>query len=178
MTMSSRTMLVAAAVAALGGAGCTGIRASQARDAHMKEQLQAYVFPMACEELWVDALKVIAYHDFKMVGDDRKLVGQETQGAVGRFMARGHPSHRDDKGVFESESDADNAQVRYRVRGTPDGEKRCRVEYTGIKMDRMDNNETYWREYDYELELMAKVAPADASRISLGMDEAAAKASK
>jgi hypothetical protein len=174
----SRTWVVAAVVAALGGAGCSGIRASQARDSHMKEQLVAYVFPVPCEELWVDALKVIAYHDFKMVGDDRKLVGQDPHGAIGRFMARGHPSHRDDKGVFESESDADNAQVRYRVRGTPEGEKGCRVEYTGIKMDRMDGNETYWREYDYELELMARISPADASRISLGMDEAAAKAAK
>jgi hypothetical protein len=176
--MSSRTWILAAAVAALGGVGCSGIRASQARDAHMKEQLQAYVFPVSCEELWVDALKVVAYHDFKMVGDDRKLVGQETQGSVGRFMARGHPSTRDDRGVFESESDEDNAQVRYRVRGTPEGEKRCRVEYTGLRRDRMDGSETYWREYDYELELMVRVAPADASRISLGMDEAAAKAAK
>ena len=91
---------------------------------------------------------------------------------------RGHPSTRDDKGVFVSESDEDNAQVRYRVRGTPEGEKRCRVEYTGIKRDRMDERETTWREYDYELELMVRVAPADASKISLGMDEAAAKAAK
>jgi hypothetical protein len=175
---TSRTIALAAAVAAITGAGCAGMRASQARDDHMKDQLANYVFPMACEDLWVDALKVIAYHEFKMVGEDRLLVGQEPHGAVARFMARGHSTHRDDKGVYESESDADNVQVRYRVRGTPAGEKACKVEYTGIKMDRMDNNEKTWHEYDYELELMARVAPADASRISLGMDEAAAKAAK
>ena len=173
-----RGIVLAAAVMVLAGAGCAGIRASSARQSHIQDQLKAYVYPVPCEELWVDALKVIAGHEFKMVGPDRELVGQPSQGSIARFLSRGHASHRDDRGVFEAVSDNDNAYVRYMVRATPEGPKGCKVEYTGIQEDKSSSTESYWRDYDFEIELVARVSPPDGARILIGADEAADKASK
>lgn len=176
--MSKGTRWVVGLLAVALGAGCAGIKASAARSSYQKQQLEAYVFPKPCEELWVDALKVIQGHEFMLVGKDRLLVGQPSQSSVGQFLARGHATTIDDHGVFEAESDSDNLQVRYRVRGTPVGTTGCRVEYTGIQFDRVNSSESTYRDYDYELELVSRVAPADGARISLGMDEAAAKATR
>ena len=173
-----RGFVLVAVVAVLSGTACSGIRASSARQSHIQDQLKVYVFPTSCEALWVDALKVIAGHEFKMVGPDRELVGQPSHGSIARFLSRGHASTRDDRGVFEAVSDSDNANVRYMVRATPEGPNGCRVEFTGIQEDKANSSDSYWRDYDFEIELVARVSPADGARILIGADEAAEKAAK
>ena len=42
--------------------------------------MRDYRFPVSCEALWVDALKVVASQGFELVGSDRELAGQEQAG--------------------------------------------------------------------------------------------------
>jgi hypothetical protein len=153
----------------LGLAGCATLTHGGKRQAYVADAMRAYPFPKACEVIWVDALTVIAEQGFQLVGNDRKLVGQEEQGFITSFLNRGHATTRDDDGVFEAETDANRQGLRYLVRGKPGEKNVCFVTYTGIQEDKANSTDTRYRDFDQELLLLSRVDPAAAARI---LDEA------
>jgi hypothetical protein len=114
--MKNRIHWTLAAIVGLAAAGCSTFTAGGARPAYVRDAMRDYRFPVACEALWVDALKVVASQGFDLVGTDRELAGQEKQGFITNVLNAGHATTKDDKGVYESESDFDNARLRFQIR--------------------------------------------------------------
>jgi len=170
--MRNRIPWTLAVIAGLAAAGCSTLSAGGVRPASIRDSMRDYRFPVACEALWPDALKVMASQGFDLVGSDRELAGQEKQGVITNFLNAGHATTRDDKGVYESETDFDNARERFQIRGTPAGKDGCFVVITGIKQDRALMTETRFRDYDQELMVLSRVAPAEAARIIEKADRA------
>jgi hypothetical protein len=169
--MKNRIHWTLAAIVGLAAAGCSTFTAGGARPAYVRDAMRDYRFPVACEALWVDALKVVASQGFDLVGTDRELAGQEKQGFITNVLNAGHATTKDDKGVYESESDFDNARLRFQIRGTPAGKDGCMLVITGIQQDRANQTESRFRDYDQELLVLSRVAPAEAARIAEAADK-------
>jgi len=169
--MTNRIPWTLAAIIGLAGAGCATLTAGGARPASVRDSMRDYRFPVACEELWVDALKVVASQDFDLVGTDRELAGQEKQGFITNVLNAGHSTTKDDRGVYESETDFNSVRLRFQIRGTPAGKDGCMLVITGIKQDRTDMSEIRFRDYDQELLVLSRVAPAEAARIAEEADK-------
>jgi hypothetical protein len=155
-----------AVVVGLAAAGCSAITAGGPRAAAVRDSMRDYRFPVACEALWVEALKEVAGQGFELVGTDRELAGQDKQGFISNVLNAGHSTTKDDKGVYESETDFDSARLRFHIRGTPEGKDGCLLNITGIQQDRVNMTETRHRDYDQELLVLSRVAPAEAARIA------------
>jgi len=165
--MARRSQLVGLTVAALWSAGCSTLAP---RRAYLAKELDTYSFPTSCQSLWTEALKILAEHGCQLVGADRVRAGQENRSAFGNFFAYGHASTEDARGVIEAETDFVK-QIRYRVRGVPEGGDHCFVTYTAMQeanaaaaVGLTDD----WRDYEMELLLLSRVSPADAARIEGG----------
>jgi hypothetical protein len=169
--MTNRNPWMATVAAALVLSACT-LSAKNAEEAYVRDQMRNYRFPKACEALWVDALKVIAAEGYGLEGNDRKLVGQEAQGAITGFLSRGRATTVDRDGMLEAKSDSDAQFIRYVVQGRPAGADGCFVQYIQIFDDRVNSVERRNREYDWELKLLVQVDPLAAMKIQ----EAAEKA--
>jgi hypothetical protein len=157
----------------LASAGCAGLRAQQARESHVKAAMKAEIFPASCIDLWPQVLRTLAAHEFDLVGNDREVAGQSEQGAVTRFLSRGHQTTRNEAGVLEVGTDANRDLLRMVVRGTPAGSSGCRVTATAYQGDAANNPEREWRDYDVELDVLARVAPGEAAQIHRDADAAA-----
>ncbi|MEI7703876.1 MAG: hypothetical protein WCK73_04710 [Deltaproteobacteria bacterium] len=150
--------------------GCSTVTARSASEAYVRDAMRNQRFPKACDELWLDALQVIAGEGFGLVGKDRTVTGQDQQGVVTNFLNRGHSTTKDSDGTLESESDANSQMFRYLVRGKLAGSDGCFVQYTHIHDDRVNGTETRNRDYDMELKLLARVDPLAASKILQAAD--------
>jgi hypothetical protein len=164
--MKNRISWTLATIVGLGAVGCSTLTAGGARPASVRDSMRDYRFPVACEALWADALKVVASQGYELVGSDREMVGHEKQGFITNVLNAGHSTTKDDKGVYESESDFDNARLRFQIRGTPAGKDGCMLVITGIEQDRANQTESRFRDYDQELLVLSRVAPAEAARIA------------
>jgi hypothetical protein len=160
-----------AVVFGLAVAGCATITAGSPRAAAVRDSMRDYRFPVACEALWVEALKEVAGQGYELVGADRELAGQDKQGVISNALNAGHSTTKDDNGVYESETDFDSAKLRFQIRGTPAGKDGCFLNITGIQQDRVNMTETRHRDYDQELLVLSRVAPAEASRIALAAEK-------
>ncbi|HET8722915.1 MAG TPA: hypothetical protein VFM53_01845 [Anaeromyxobacteraceae bacterium] len=160
------------AVLLLAAAGCATLTHGGTRQAYVADAMRNYAFPKPCEELWVDALKLVAEQGFHLVGADRKLVGQDEQGFITNFLNRGHSTTRDDDGVLETETDSNRQGFRYLIRGKPGEKKTCFVTFTGIQEEKVNASETRYRDYEQELMLLSRVDPAAAARILDAADKA------
>ncbi len=163
---------VVVAAAVLGTVGCKSISAGGAYPAYVRDQMRDYKFPKPCEELWHDALQILASSGYSLVGNDRKVAGQEEQGFVTNLLNRGHATTRDDNGVLESETDANGQFVRYVVRGKPADKDGCFVTYVEVIDDRANSTERRLRDYDLELKLLSTVDPLAAAKIAEDADKA------
>lgn len=161
-------------VLAVGAAGCAS-RAARIREAQVQDAMKVQVFPVACIDLWPDALKLLAIDGYDLVGNDREVAGQSSQGGIARFLSAGHQTTIDERGALSVGTDWNKAHVRMRVTGTPDGPKACRVQATGLQEDLATTAESQWRDYDFEFALLERVAPAEADRIERQAAEAARK---
>lgn len=169
--MRNRVIVAAVLAAGLGLQGCASFSAGGKRAAYVNNAMRDYRFPVTCEKLWVEALRVLAQEGFQFVGPDREVVGQDKQGAITQFLSAGHSTTRSDSGVLESETDYTTYWVRYQIKATPAGKDGCFVQYTSIKNDHVNDLE-YHREYDKEFKLLSAVAPAEAARIDEAADRA------
>jgi hypothetical protein len=167
--MRNRDLWTLAAAAVLAASGCRNLTAGGAGPAHVRDAMREYRFPRACEELWVDALKVIAADGFGLVGSDRELTGQPKQGVISNFLSKGHATTLDDDGTFEAESDANGQGLRFLVKGKPAGKDGCFVQYFAIQDDKANSTEARHRDYDKELQLLSRIDPMAAAKI---LDEA------
>lgn len=156
----------------LAATGCASLAHGGARPAYVADAMRNYAFPRPCEELWVDALKLVAEQGFGLVGADRKLVGQEEQGFITNFLNRGHATTRDDDDVLETETDSNRQGFRYLIRGKPGEKKTCFLTFTGIQEEKVNATESRHRDYDQELLLLSRVDPAAAARILEAADRA------
>ncbi len=169
--MRNRVAVVSLA-AGLALGGCSSLSAGGSRAAYVRDVMRDYRFPVACEQLWVEAMRVLAQDGFQFVGADREAVGQEKQGVITNFLNAGHSTTRDDDGVLETETDFTSYRLRYQIRATPAGKDGCYVQYTSIKDDRVNETQARHREYDKELQLLTVVAPAEGARIAGDADKA------
>jgi hypothetical protein len=169
--MKKRTPWILTTIVGLAAAGCSTLTAGGARPAYVRDSMRDYRFPVSCEALWVDALKVVASQGFELVGSDREAVGHEKQGFISNVLNAGHSTTKDDKGVYESETDFDSARLRFQIRGTPAGKDGCMLVITGIEQDRANQTEIRFRDYDQELLVLSRVAPAEAARIAEAADK-------
>jgi hypothetical protein len=169
--MKNRIPWILTTIVGLAAAGCSTLTAGGARPAYVRDSMRDYRFPVSCEALWVDALKVVASQGFELVGSDREAVGHEKQGFISNVLNAGHSTTKDDKGVYESETDFDSARLRFQIRGTPAGKDGCMLVITGIQQDRANQTEIRFRDYDQELLVLSRVAPAEAARIAEAADK-------
>lgn len=169
--MNTRTVGLGVVVL-LAAAGCATLTHGGARQAYVADAMRNHPFPKPCEELWVDALKLVAEQGFQLVGADRKLVAQDEQGFITNFLNRGHATTRDDDGVFETETDSNRQGFRYLIRGKPGEKKTCFVTFTGIQEEKVNATENRHRDYEQELMLLSRVDPAAAARIMDAADKA------
>jgi hypothetical protein len=167
-THIAATIALAAGIAA----GCATLTHGGARNAYVANAMREYRFPVACEKLWPDALRMLAQEGFSLVGTDRELAGQDKQGAITNFLNVGHATTLDDKGVYESETDWNSTRFRYQVRGAMAGKDGCFVNFVGIQEDRTNSTERRHRDYEKEFYLLSVVAPAEGARISAEADKA------
>jgi hypothetical protein len=167
----ARAFLLAAAAAAT--AGCAGMKAQQARASYVRDAMRAATFPASCKDLWPQVLRTLAAQGFDLVGNDRAVAGQADQGAVSRFLSRGFQTTMGDGGVLEVGTDANREMLRMEVRGVPAGAEGCRITAKAFQGDAAQNPEREWRDYDLELAVLARVAPAEADRIERGAEAAA-----
>lgn len=170
--MTRRLVGTLAIAALLSGPACKSVSAGGGYAASVRDQMRDYAFPKPCEELWVDALKVLAASSYSLVGNDRKLAEQEAQGVVSNLLNRGHATTRSDEGVLEAETDSNGQLIRYIVRGKPAEKGGCYVNYIEIIDDRANSTERRHRDYEMELKLLATVDPSAAARIGEEADKA------
>jgi hypothetical protein len=169
--MKNRIPWTLATIVGLAAAGCATLTAGSARGAYVRDSMRDYRFPAACEDLWADALKVVASQGYELVGSDRLMAGQDKQGFITNALNAGHSTTKDDNGVLEAESDFDSARERFQIRGTPAGKDGCKLVITGIRQDRSDMSESRYRDYDQELLVLSRVAPAEAAKIADAADK-------
>ncbi len=172
--MTRRLVGTLAIAALLSGPACKSVSAGGSYAASVRDQMRDYRFPKPCEEVWVDALKILAASSYSLVGNDRKLAEQEAQGVISNLLNRGHATTRDDDGMLEAETDSNGQLIRYIVRGKPAEKGGCYVNYIEIFDDRANSTERRHRDYDMELRLLATVDPTAAA----GVAETADKASR
>jgi len=170
--MIGRWMAWALAAVAV-SSGCAGTRAERARTAYVREAMESATIPVSCDDLWPEALKLLAREQYDLVGNDREVAGQSSQGFIARFVSAGHQTTKDDRGVLEVATDWNRDRVRIQLTATPDGSQRCRVRATGYKEDLSGVSQGQWRDHDLEFALLERVAPAEAERIEKGAAEAA-----
>jgi hypothetical protein len=170
--MTRRLVGTLAIAAVLSGPACKSMSAGGSYASSVRDQMREYKFPKPCDEIWVDALKVLAAGSFSLVGNDRKLAEQEAQGVISNLLNRGHATTRDDDGVLEAETDSNGQLVRYIVRGKPAEKGGCYVTYIEIFDDRANSTERRHRDYDMELKLLATVDPTAAASVAEKADQA------
>jgi hypothetical protein len=169
--------MAAAAAAALLLGGCASLRAQNARSTYLAKELAEYQIPRLCKDIWPDALKVVAGHDFPLVGDDRTHVGMEAQGWFGSFFSKGHQTHRVGEDGLESETDYGKTEktIRYRVncRSVGTAKDKSRVTFTALRRDEMDSGREFLTiDYEMALELLYRVDPDAARKLDDAADEA------
>jgi len=170
--VKNRNLCVWGVAAMLATVGCSTVAGGGARPTYVRDAMENYRFPKACDALWGNALAVIAAKGYGLAGTDRQLAGQDRQGAIPGFLNPGHATTRDDRRAYESVSDANDKDQRYMVQGRPAGTDGCYVQYFSILDDLINSVGRSYRDYDMELALLSRVDPAAAARIAQGEDKA------
>ncbi len=173
--MTSPTPTARAAALALAGifaavtvGGCAHFRAKDAE----RKALDDYEFQKPLQEVWPEALRLVAEADYPLNGKDRTLVGLDEQSTLGKIFAKGHETQlRDGKWVAESGYGRDRR--RYRVVGVETGPKTSKVTYVSLKARDDLTQDEEARDTDMQLALVRRLDPAAADRI-----EAAANAAR
>jgi len=143
--VKNRNLCVWGVAAMLATVGCSTVAGGGARPTYVRDAMENYRFPKACDALWGNALAVIAAKGYGLAGTDR---------------------------VYESVSDANDKDQRYMVQGRPAGTDGCYVQYFSILDDLINSVGRSYRDYDMELALLSRVDPAAAARIAQGEDKA------
>ncbi len=164
--MTKRTMLALAALATT-VACATG---SSQQYAQVKEQVDGYTFAKPIEEVWPDALRFVAGRGYALVGNDRKVLGDEPQSAWGAVFSKGHETYASGR-QWRAETAMDSRYQRYRILGSKTGPSTCRIEYYLIRSEdpsrlgSIDQADAVSRDVDLELAFIATVDPDGAAKI-------------
>lgn len=140
----------------------------------MRRELDAFAYGQPLASVWPVARRLLAERGFKLVGEDRAAVGQKAQGELGRFFAKGFETRSSAGGGLSLETDENGAFLRYRLIGIDSGHGTCRIRFIAVRRRADDPTEEDRRDLDLEFELVRRVSPADASRMT-EVSESAAK---
>ena len=146
--------------------------ASIAREARLRHQLAGYQLPWPLAAVWPEALKVVAERGFQLMGDDRALVGQGTQNAWGALLGKGFATRDLGEGRWAAESNVDGEHRRYRIEGTAAGATASVVRFISIQGDSDGPSESTTRDVSLELDLVRRIDPAAAERMTAPEDGA------
>ncbi len=153
-------LALAGILAAFALTGCAHFRAKEAE----QKALDAYQFQKPLQDVWPDALRLVAEQDYPLNGKDRTLLGIEEQGTLGKIFAKGHETQLRD-GKWVSESGYGRDRRRYRVVGTETGPKTCQVIYFSLKARDDLGQDEEARDTDMQLALIRRLDPEGAARI-------------
>jgi len=159
-----------AALLALALAGCAHIGGAQARYSYLQSKLEGYRFEKPCDELWPAALRIPSAKGFPLVGSDRELVGEASEGFFSKLISDGFSTHSTAAGGLVCETNwKENTGTRYRIEGTPVEPKGCRVAYLQISGGAQgDNQFTSGPDWNMLLDLVAVLDPDSAAKIEAG----------
>jgi len=160
----------AAGLAALVLLGCATIRGAEARYSYLQEKLGPYVFQQACLDLWPAALKVVNAKGFPVVGADRERIGESAQGFFSSVISDGFATRSTRDGGLVAETNWNQSVgTRYRIEGTAEGPKGCRVRYIVITGGAQGSTqETVGPDWSMLLDLVAAVDPETAGKVEAG----------
>ena len=160
----------AAGLAALALVGCATMRAAEARHSYLQAKLGPYVFPQTCMELWPTALRVVNSKGFPVVGADRERIGESAPDFLSSVISDGFSTRTTGDGGLVAETTWNQSVgTRYRIEGTPEGTKGCRVRYIVITGGAQGSvEETVGPDWSMLLDLVAAVDPATAGKIEEG----------
>jgi hypothetical protein len=133
------------------------------RDQRLREQLDAHQFPKPLAEVWPEALRLLADHDYQLVGKDREVAGQRADD--GNPLNRGFETRQYSDGRRAAETRPNSAEIRYRVEGVPVGEGACRIYFFALHRSMPEYDKWSHRDAVMELGLVQRVEPEVADRI-------------
>jgi hypothetical protein len=165
-TAPSPWILAAVLVASL-GTGCAGVQRTEARDSYLARTFETYPLPRTCDALWPDALRVVMFRGYPLVGADRKLVDEEAQGAFASILSSGFATRRTPDGGLVTETDWDRqVGLRCRITCTPKGENAGKVVFTIIGGGAQGaTEESQGPDWSMSMDLLRRLDPAEAARI-------------
>lgn len=137
--------------------------ATTRRDQRLRQQLDEHPFQKPLSEVWPEALRLLAEHDYQLVGKDRAIAGQGEDG--GGALARGFETREYSGGRRAAETRPNSAEVRYRVEGVTAGGGACRIYFFALARYVPAYDQWSHRDALMELALVQRVEPEVAQRI-------------
>jgi hypothetical protein len=158
----STAWLAAALVVA--GTGCASMRASMARRAALRTELDALRLEKPLDEVWPEVQHLLAERDYPLLGKDAVAVGQPDNFLKSLFSP-GHETRGERDGGRSLETGWGDRRRRYRAEGLADA-RGCRVVFTAIDEDlTTGRGELAERDPEMELALVRRVDRAAADGI-------------
>jgi hypothetical protein len=159
---------------ALALGGCASSRLAAARDGYLRAELEPWVYPKSCSNLWQEVLRQLAIEGYSLVGEDRVAAGERPQGSAASFFSEGYATRTTSDGGLQAASDWNRNWVRYVANGTPSGGG-CTVRYTRVTQPDTDDPGKVFSapDWDMALALLQRLDPPAAARIEAGLPKTA-----
>jgi hypothetical protein len=152
--------------------GCSSIMAQARRDSRLREGLDEHRFRLPLSKVWPVAMRVVVDAHFELVGQDRTVVGEPEQNLWKQVTGGGFQTRRSGEHGLVLESREDASRLRIRVEGVDGGDGTCRVTFTAIQETSETSGQERSRDLDLELELVRRLEPDEAARVSRVADAA------
>jgi hypothetical protein len=128
-------------------------------------QLDGYRLAQPLAEVWPAALRLLDERGYDLASEDRVTTASAAQ-RRGALLSQARDTRSTKDGRWVAETDLDASDVRYRIEGTDTGGGTSRVTFFRVagSLDGRDDREH--RDVELELELVRRVDPAGAVRVS------------
>ena len=141
---------------------CAGVQ----REARLRRELDGYRMAQPLAEVWPAALRLLDERGFDLASEDRVTIGKAPLNVAARFLSQARDTRSTRDGRWVAETDLDASDVRYRIEGTDTGGGTCRVTFFRVAGSLDAQDERVNRDVDLELELVRRIDPAGAVRVS------------
>jgi hypothetical protein len=152
--------------------GCSSLAEGTRRDARLREELDQHRFQQPLAKVWPAAMRLVRDRHFELVGRDWAVVGEPEQSPWKRLTGGGFQTRRFGDHGLVLETRETPARVRLRVEGVESGERTCRVTFTAIRRTGEAPSDERGRDIDLELELVRRLEPDRAERITRAAETA------
>jgi hypothetical protein len=163
----SRFLFASAVALSTALSGCATLGAANARSSALQAEFTQHPFPLSCDAIWRDALRVAAKRGFALSPRDKALVGETPDGFIAQAVSAATQTYRLQDGGLTASTDWNRESgTRLRITGTPAGENACKVRYDVIAggVTTADEQEM-GPDWSFDLDLLQAVDPAAAASV-------------